>query len=687
MTVKQQEQMESVKSGDSRAFWQKITYFLFSCAATIGIFYYLLSKVSIGEVLQLVRELRFPAIIAFIFLSFSTSFFRAWRYLIVLEVSGVRPRLIPLFLVVIVRNLFSDLLPARIGTMIYIFLANTRLGVNWAAATSSFALAFLFDMLALIPLVMLAAWVAAGVGSLPFWPLLLGALIVGVIVVPILVFLPYLCGWLSGWLQQFPRLAKILIDMHEDLRQVQRQGLYLRLLLLSVMVRVGKYATYLVLLYALLDSLGLHLKDLHIAEAFLGIVASEIAASTPISGIGGFGVFEGTWVVVFRLLGLPERASELTAISHHLFTQVYGYGLGVLALLILLLPIFKVTEEEVAVKSGKASARTFYVNFVFSIMFITLLAAAILKLPSSSPAEEPSGVLAELPTKVERSDRLQFGESLPGQLVFDSNRSGTFGIYVIKTDGSEIKKLVDTEMHEMYPDVSASGKAVVYAKARSTARMALSDIWLLDLDLSENSMLAGNGTFPTFDADGKIVYFERVRRRVMAYDLEAKDEEEIFPAGNREFRRFQVVKPRVSPDGRFVAFTSNNPREWNAWYADLKTKEAFHIAPGCEPTWFPDSSKIAFIKMEGARDQSGIFSYDLEKKEIAELVDFDSPRGHEYFPTVHSNGQFIFYASSREGEHSHLVANYQLFVFDLARKQRVRLTFDAHTNRWPKFMP
>jgi hypothetical protein len=66
-----------------------------------------------------------------------------------------------------------------------------------------------------------------------------------------------------------------------------------------------------------------------------------LAASLPVSGIGAFGAYEGAWAAAFELLGFPGHLAKLTAVSHHLFTQVYGYSLGALAFLLLLLPVFR----------------------------------------------------------------------------------------------------------------------------------------------------------------------------------------------------------------------------------------------------------------------------------------------------------------------------------------------------------
>ena len=76
----------------------------------------------------------------------------------------------------------------------------------------------------------------------------------------------------------------------------------------------------------------------------MGACGAEFSASLPISGIAGFGAYEGTWAIIFTILGFPQKLAITTGISHHLITQVWGYSLGVICLALLLLPLFKVRK-------------------------------------------------------------------------------------------------------------------------------------------------------------------------------------------------------------------------------------------------------------------------------------------------------------------------------------------------------
>ena len=115
--------------------------------------------VSLAEVVDLLRGISFRWIVLFLLLSFSMSLFRAWRSQLVLNASGYHPNTIALFLIILVRNFFSDLLPARLGTLIYIYLVQTRLGIAFGPAASSFAYDFVFDMVSLALLIILAVLV------------------------------------------------------------------------------------------------------------------------------------------------------------------------------------------------------------------------------------------------------------------------------------------------------------------------------------------------------------------------------------------------------------------------------------------------------------------------------------------------------------------------------------------------
>ncbi len=689
---------ETGATGPAKRFpLRNALYFLFSLATTVGIFSYLLRSVRPGDVIDLLKNVNLWAVAAFVVLSLTQSIFRLWRYKVLLRLSGYSPSSLALFLVVLVRNFFSDLLPARIGTLIYVYMVNSRLGVPFAAAASSFSLSFIFDFIVLAPMIVLAVVAAGAVGEMSPAVLIGGAVALLVVTVVVLFLLPQCFRLAAATLERMPligaaRRAKwgaAMRSVEGEIHRAQKAGVYLRVLALSFMVRVGKYGSYYVFLYALLAPLGYTWAQLDLPRAFLGFCAAEMAASLPISGIAGFGAYEGTWSLAFHLLGYPENIAKLTSISHHLFTQVYGYGLGALALIVLLMPYFRREQAPPGETAARDRPAMFYLKVAVLTALLLGLAFALCHLPSIGARGDRKVAKAEKPTPAEVEARAAFAREFGGAIVFDSDRSGSFGIWAMQADGRGLRPVSDTPAHEMYPDPSPDGAWIAFSRAPSLSKRAVAEIWVCRAAGGEERKLADNGMYPTFSADGQTVFFERERSRVMAVGLDGAGEREVFPAKSAWPGSVQIVKPRISADGGRVAFVSNRGQRggWNTWIADLKTGESWHAAKGCEPGWTPDGRLTWVNEGDDTRERTGIFLYDPAAGKSVELQDADAPRGHEYFPTVTPDGAWLLWGACGPGEHEHVSSNYQLFARRLSGGAPVRLTFDGFDNRWPKRLP
>ena len=488
---------------------KKILYLIFSLSVTAGVFYYLLSEISISDVLKLISNVDRHGLLLFVTCSLAMSFFITWRYKLLISVSGFSPSPVLLFLVVLVRNLFADLLPARIGTFVYIYIVNSRLGVALSAATSSFVLATLLDILALM--ILLIVLVGVGFDALPPAYLLAFAILIGGIIWVVIYNLPRLLNWLVQILPKSPTMEKLTVLFSSIEREVtasRQAGVFTRLIALSLLVRITKYAALYFFLYALLRPLAYTFSDLNVSKVLVGLVAAESSASLPVSGIAGFGAYEGVWAFTFEFLGFPEKIAQLTAISHHLFTQLYGYSIGALALMLLLLPIAS-RARVTSVANYNERASSFYLKVSLSVVLLALVLAAFLgSLPAQSGAKSLDNHNPVLLSKKEKAALENLGSKLPRRILFDSNRSGTFGIYSIRVDGTELMTLADGKQHEMYPSVSPDGRWIVYASARSTARHAPAEIWIMDINGNGNRLVAADGTFPSFSSTGNSIYFE-----------------------------------------------------------------------------------------------------------------------------------------------------------------------------------
>ena len=665
----------------------RLFYLAFSLIVSVGVFAYLFSYVSPREVLALIADADRRAVVMFVLLSLASSVLRAWRYQILLRVAGHAPGAVAIFLTVLVRNLFADLLPARVGSLVYVYIVNARLRVPLPAATSSFAAALVLDVVALGPLLVAAGlWAGRGAG-------LEGAVLAGAGVVLGAASVLVLAG-----LPTVLRVGERLATGHEahavvgmagqaaaafraELERLREAAVYGRLLVLSILVRLAKYASLYVFLFALLAPRGYGLADLPVVKVFVGILAAEMAASLPVSGIAGFGAYEGTWAFVFERFGFPGAIARLTSVAHHLFTQAYGYGLGGAALLLLLLPVWTAPAGRGERPGRREGLAAFGGKLAAFVVAVLLLLRAAQEIPSPAAAAPEAGPAAG------EGGRAWLAKRLPGRIVFDSNRAGTFGIHSIRPDGSDLRTIVDSgDYEEMYPDVSPDGRWIAYARAETVARTSPAEIRIVRPDGSGDRRVAANGTFPTFSGDGRTIYFERGRTRVFSVPVEGGKPRLLFRPKAYGFEGSQIVKPRVAPGGDAVVFTSDRNRGWEAWGVDLARRKPFRIAPGCEPAWLDGGSRIAWVREDGARHGTGIFSFDRASGAKGELQDAGPPYGHEYFPSATPDGRFLLYGAS-PGEHSHLTAPYQIFVKDLASGRVVQVTTGRATHRWPKLLP
>lgn len=533
--------------------------------------------------------------------------------------SGYETPSLALFLVTIVRNFFSDLLPARLGTLIYIYLIRSRLNIPLAPAISSFAYSFIFDIISLALLLMPAILIIS-LGNQSSYILLAAGIGLGCTSIAVLFVLPK-CSRITANICQSLRIIpqKWRMRIHDELiateqylLQTRKYGIYWKVLALSFGVRSCKYLCLYVLLLGLVASLGYTTLDFPLAKVFLVLCSAELAASLPISGIAGFGAYEGAWSLVFQLLGYPEKIAVLTGISHHLFTQVYGYSLGGLALLVLLLPFFKDDIPKTESNSLQNRTRYFWLKFVATSFF--LIVAASLFFPSPEKTGEPKA-------EVFNSDKLQQGidkqdkaahsiAALPGKVVYQ--RPG--GIYVTDLTTRQEKMLAE---RGTYPRWSADGRFIAYVLDQS--------IMLLDYKSGKSRELAQA-------ADPRAVCFHSNKNAVLYTD-------------GKFLRQVDIETLKVNDllnDGRIREIDLNNSGEKLA--VTVKTVFGFEVriyehpflvghvvARGCSASLSPDGK---FVTVNSG-DHTALYLYNSTSRQKSGQV--SAPPGERFDNQFWSN--------------------------------------------------
>ncbi len=356
----------------------------------------------------------------------------------------------------------------------------------------------------------------------------------------------------------------------------------LRVLVLSLGVRCCKYLSLYVLLLALVLPLGYLPGDFPLPKVFLGLTTAELAASLPISGIAGFGAYEGAWSLVFQLLGYPEKLSALTSISHHLLTQTFGYSLGGAAFLLLLLPWKRNRQQQTAAqnKSGSfkfylLSIMLFLVPFFFAIF--ALLANPSLRHNFSSSLGAPS-VQLTVPTHPPE-----------GSVVFQKPN----GIYAILVGSKDEVRLSN---FGSYPRWSPDGKKIAFVDGNRIMMMSSRGQDVIELTTTSK------GKAVCFHPDGQSILFTD-QKSIRRVDISTATITTV--ATGNEFFELDI-----SNDGETLVVTEKEFGGYRVVAIDLPSGNHSIISRGCSASISPEGNFITVNSL----DHGELFLFNRKEK-------------------------------------------------------------------------
>jgi hypothetical protein len=329
---------------------KKASFFILSLFITGILLYFLLSQSRWSDWSRLFLALDRRFLLLYLVLYIVALFARTLRYRILLKSARtlIQPSFGDLILVTSVRNMLVDLLPARTGELSYPVLLNRIYRVNLYPSLTSLAYAFLFDFLALGPLLGIAGMLDSltfNQGYSLLWLFSLGIIAVGLFLIfgAGLIFrqlgqglnrrfYPFLKG--KKHLGRLPELCEGISQSFNDLRKA---GIFWKILGLSLVIRALKYSSLYLLLQAFVQALTGSTASLPFLVTCLGLIGSEAAASLPIGGLAGFGFYEGVLGAVLTTLGLSPAQAVLVSFGMHFLTQVVDYSWGGVSFLLILL--------------------------------------------------------------------------------------------------------------------------------------------------------------------------------------------------------------------------------------------------------------------------------------------------------------------------------------------------------------
>lgn len=304
---------------------------------------------------------------------------------------------------------------------------------------------------------------------------------------------------------------------------------------------------------------------------------------------------------------------------------------------------------------------------------IAVLLAMSATLSWSAQATRPSGE-EEAALKALRGQ-------VQGLIVWESNRTGSWELFVMNADGTGARRLTslatpgDPLAYSEYlrPRISPDGSRALFAYGKKQAPV---EAWIAEVSTGQARMvMRGNPLNWLPDGSGFLALRDK---QVWRYDLATGRESlavsTVMQSSTGEASMVGYVTPDLSA-GVFRFPKSNE-------YILLADGRVAKTTRGCEPSLTGDGRLMYWV--EGPRN---FRVWDTRTGEEWQMLGTPpvKPYDYTYFPTVSADGNWLLYGAS-PSQHDHSTSDYEIYLQRLANWRAagtpVRLTFNSATDRW-----
>ena len=258
-------------------------------------------------------------------------------------------------------------------------------------------------------------------------------------------------------------------------------------------------------------------------------------------------------------------------------------------------------------------------------------------------------------------------------IIFTSDYLGNQDIWRISLEkGSKLEQLTSAAGKETYPAYSPTGQSIAYV----SDKQGNDDIWILSFNqegtrsLKQITQDPAIDTQPAWSPDGTKIAFAS-NRGGDTYDIFVIS----FDGGIKLYRltttnSINESYPTWSPDGRYIAYQSDNKGNSDIWvreviidaedgisFSDKATQFTTSEYEEGEPSWSPNGQFIAYTS-NSSNDNYKIYIKPVKGGDAKRLT---SPAlaGWEYAPSWHPNGKTLAVFSDRD-----VGQNGDIFIFN-----------------------
>ena len=651
-----------------------------------------------ASVVEALMKVSLPFVVIYIICQLCQTFLRSERYRLLIAAGGLEhlPGRFHMFLVTAVRNMFVDMLPARLGELSYVALLNRGYNISGQRCLTSLSVSLLFDFVALLAIAALAIFLPFATSDIR------GLMLATLLVVTVLIILfgvalfagvrwaVQLSRFLPGSLRNtsfFQRLLRSMENLAEAFQQTKRAGVFWNTFLLSLGVRVFKYTgLYCAFLAVTVPSFS-DLAKAPFPNVLITLLAAEASASLPIPTFMSFGAYEAGGLLALKLLGFSAVGSAIAMLAIHIVSQLIDYTVGGIGLI-----LFFLTHRGEQ-KKGVSRDRRHQLVFVAVGLLVLMLGAGFLltqyrsvKKLGSLTAPDPGAAV-----QVSAADR-EAGKALirnlNGFMVWSSNRYGNHDILLRSFPDLITKQLTRHPHTETFPRISPDGKQVVFCRSQvpwvSQRDPVPWDVYIVNVESGEERLVANNGNTPTWSEDGTKVYFQRNAGEFVEYHLESRKENVLFASGRAAIPEdVQLQTPDYNARTGQLAVTLRTRPRITALYGP----DGHHTQVGggsqCQLAWARDYSHLYLI--ENRRKKNQVYKFMPDSGQTKPWFDLTGRFNHEYFPRQSNDRAYLVLGASRgKDEHEHDSADYEIFIWRIGspHEDAVRLTYHTGNDSW-----
>jgi len=201
------------------------------------------------------------------------------------------------------------------------------------------------------------------------------------------------------------------------------------------------------------------------------------------------------------------------------------------------------------------------------------------------------------------------------QVVFSSNRGGSWDLWLVQRDGTGLTQLTHDYADEVAPCWSPDGRKLAYATWSCRSRQW--EIWTLALGGLSAQRFVTLGMFPAWSPDGKRLALQRTAQRgsraFSVWTVELVDAPRAVEQEVAEQAGGACLSPRWSPDGSALVYcvvpsvprvsdVHGSPPQADLWTVDVETGLRARLATGGTPSFSPTWSgggRVYFVSAQG----------------------------------------------------------------------------------------